>query len=102
MTDTSMKTTMEIAIPKAERYNVCFSSDGKYMALFMKKLQKRYNRNKGDKIKNRLDIYKIEEGEDGIIELFEHINRGNDPYTQFFDTKSEFWLRGVREMKFDL
>ena len=95
-----MKTLTEIAVPKAERYNVSFSSDGRYMAVFMKKLQRRYNKDGGDKVKNRLDIYKIEEGD--IFSLFESIDNQRDPYTQFFDTMSDFRLRGVREIKFDL
>ena len=88
----------EMAIPLAYKYIVCFSSDGQYMSILMRKLHRKYN--KGPKsFNNRLDIYKIG---DSIQEFFhENLLTGEYPFGQFFDAEYDSKLETVTYVEFD-
>lgn len=76
----------EIAIPRAEKYDICFSPDGNYMAILMKRLQHRYSGSKN--ISHRLDIYKIYEND--IEHLFrDQIDQEIKPIGQFYSEEHD-------------
>lgn len=78
---------------------VSFSPDGKYLIIFMKNLLNKYNGEAdSEKIHNRLDVYKIEDG--GILETFDQIDQENQPYGQFFSRDFDSRLKDVKKLSF--
>lgn len=64
----------------------------------MKNLLNKYNTEEAEKIHNRLDVYKIEDGD--ILATFEQIDEGNEPYGQFFNMNFDSRLKDVKKLNF--